>query len=317
MLDPTISDHPRSRHCGRASVAATAVAVLLLTACTGSTAAPPVGGEQQVAVTVRTSGDIIGFDDGFDHYVVSTVNDPTRTAADVEPATVVVAAGALVTDDPSAELVPVEPDGAIERAAIDAAGPGSLVVADVHGLVGEPGRRYLRTLDGLYEISDTTVETVTAAGPLADTAIRDAVDAVDGVVEAEIVGVGLLAVSTEPTTDAHAVAAVPGVTDVSGEIVLGLTADSRQPLQWALENTGDPAQANGTTGIAGADTDADLAWSVSTGAGTVVAIIDSGVDLAHPDLASEHLEQPCRDLRQRRRRRRQRLCRRLPRVGLR
>ena len=316
MLDPTISDHPRSRHCGRASVAATAVAVLLLAGCTGSTAAPPEAGAEQVAVTVRTSGDIIDFDDGLDHYVVSTVNDPTRIEPDVAPApapvaqpepetpevattvtaAAVVAAGTLVTDDPPAELVPVTANGTTERAALDAAGPGSLVVADVHGLVGESGRRYLRTLDGLYEISGAMVETVEtvdtapeathAPAPVtADAAIRDAVDAVDGVVAAEIVGVGILAVTTEPTTDAHAVAAVTGVTDVSDEVVLGLAADSRQPLQWALENTGDPAQANGTTGIAGADTDADLAWSVSTGAGTVVAIIDSGVDLAHPDLA--------------------------------
>ncbi len=32
---------------------------------------------------------------------------------------------------------------------------------------------------------------------------------------------------------------------------------------------------------------AEQAWSVSTGAGQVIAIVDSGVDLGHPDLAGK------------------------------
>jgi subtilisin family serine protease len=51
------------------------------------------------------------------------------------------------------------------------------------------------------------------------------------------------------------------------------------PDQWSLRNTG---QGGGTTG---ADIDAVPAWQWSLGAGTVVAVIDSGVDPTAADLA--------------------------------
>lgn len=61
----------------------------------------------------------------------------------------------------------------------------------------------------------------------------------------------------------------------------GLLGPESEPLfgdQWGLENTG---QSGGT---ADADIDATRAWSVTTGAGPVVAVIDSGIETANSQL---------------------------------
>ncbi|MBI4231006.1 MAG: choice-of-anchor D domain-containing protein [Planctomycetes bacterium] len=60
-----------------------------------------------------------------------------------------------------------------------------------------------------------------------------------------------------------------------------LPDDPRFPELWGLRNTGQ----NG--GTPGADIHAEMAWNVSTGSRTVrVAVIDTGIDYTHPDLAA-------------------------------
>ncbi len=76
--------------------------------------------------------------------------------------------------------------------------------------------------------------------------------------------------------------------DAAGRVVPNVLLQPADPAdeplfdeQWALENTGQ------TGGVPDADIDAVAAWDITTGVATaVVAVLDSGIDLDHPDLAS-------------------------------
>jgi subtilisin family serine protease len=63
------------------------------------------------------------------------------------------------------------------------------------------------------------------------------------------------------------------------------------PQLWGLFNTGQTI--GGVAGLAGADINVTPAWNVTTGStGNVVAVIDTGVDYTHPDLASNMWSAP-------------------------
>ncbi|MCE5228582.1 S8 family serine peptidase [bacterium] len=63
--------------------------------------------------------------------------------------------------------------------------------------------------------------------------------------------------------------------------------DTRFSELWGMHNTGQ------TGGTADADIDAPEAWDIHTGTGnTVVAVIDTGIDYTHPDLASNMWTNP-------------------------
>jgi subtilisin family serine protease len=72
------------------------------------------------------------------------------------------------------------------------------------------------------------------------------------------------------------------------------TNDPQFADQWALENTGQdifvgPEAWNWDTGTPGDDIDVIRAWDLATDAVPTVAVVDSGVDLQHPDLAANLL----------------------------
>jgi subtilisin family serine protease len=61
--------------------------------------------------------------------------------------------------------------------------------------------------------------------------------------------------------------------------------------QWAIQNTGQ--NVNGVTGTAGADERLPAAWSITTGTNAVVvAVLDTGVQYSHPDLATNMWTNP-------------------------
>ncbi|MBK7223163.1 MAG: S8 family serine peptidase [Saprospiraceae bacterium] len=73
-------------------------------------------------------------------------------------------------------------------------------------------------------------------------------------------------------------------------LYLNLLETTNDPLvntQWALNNTGSNSTPAGT---ADADMDVFEAWTTTTGSASIkIAIIDTGVDLAHPDLVANLL----------------------------
>lgn len=73
----------------------------------------------------------------------------------------------------------------------------------------------------------------------------------------------------------------PGPESVGAESVSGAPNDPRFSEQWALSNSGQ------SSGVTGADISALSAWTMSKGSDSVVvAVIDTGVDYSHPDLAA-------------------------------
>ena len=117
--------------------------------------------------------------------------------------------------------------------------------------------------------------------------VMDAIAAVAGVESVRSVGDGSFAVALDNPSllDEFPV-------EVAEDTLMAIGTEPYEGYQWALENTGD--NLDGVAGAppqhADADVDGAEARTAATGAGVVVAVVDSGVDFGHPDLAPNRWE---------------------------
>ncbi len=102
---------------------------------------------------------------------------------------------------------------------------------------------------------------------------------------------------TDPSATSASLAALsrdPSVRAVQPNYIRRLALkpnDSSFASQWSLDNARQTIQ--GVTGTYDADIDATEAWDVTTGVSSVaVAVIDTGVDLAHPELSGQIWKNP-------------------------
>jgi serine protease len=128
---------------------------------------------------------------------------------------------------------------------------------------------------------------LTAASGAASPELLAALESVDGVVSAQSLSDGRALVAIDDALPQE-LRAVDGVSDVAVSPSVPVAGTVTDPLfpsyGWHLENTGANAAGQSPV-VEDADIDAADGWDVGTGEGMIVAVVDSGFDSDHPDLA--------------------------------
>lgn len=102
--------------------------------------------------------------------------------------------------------------------------------------------------------------------------------------------VALAAALALPLSNARAAPMRPAHTSCATNPACVIPNDPLFPFQWGLQNDSGTTQPPGTQAALGADADVPQAWRHSLSDPSVtVAVVDTGIDLSHPDLAGKVL----------------------------